>query len=83
MSKSSGTSCWPPDGCGSQIGGNGGWEWPVAGGSSGPTLSPGSALAGSTLLSALSSGTATSLAVAPTTILGHFMGPTWSQWEET
>lgn len=55
----------------------------MAGGGPGPTLSPGNALAVSTLPSALGSGMTTSLAMAPTTILGYFTGPAWSQWEET
>lgn len=45
-----------------------------------PTRGP---LAGFPSPLALDSGMSTSLAVAPTTILGHFMGPTCSQWEET
>lgn len=45
-----------------------------------PALEP---LAGFPSLLALDSSMSTSLAVAPTTILGYFMGPTWSQWEET
>lgn len=43
----------------------------------------GSTLASFPSLSALDSGMSTSLAVAPTTILGYFMGRTWRQWEET
>lgn len=51
----------------------------------GPALPspPGSLWQGFPSLLALDSSMSTSLAVAPTTILGYFMGPTWSQWEET
>ena len=69
-------SCRPPDGCGSQISGHRDM-WAL-----GLPLCP-NALVGSASPSALDFGMSVSLAVAPTTILGHFMGPTWSQWEET
>ena len=69
-------SCRPPDGCGSQISGHRDVWAP------GLPLCP-NALAGSASPSALDFGMSVSLAVAPTTILGRFTGPTWSQWEET
>lgn len=76
-------SHWPPDGCGEMVTGNRGHEWHVAGGGPSLALSPREPLAGFPSLLALDSRMSTSLAVAPTTILGYFMGPTWSQWEET